>query len=259
MIMRKWLYILLVLGIWSCVGQKDDPEPDPEPPVPEVPGGKTEGTRFFRRVLALEFTGTWCQYCPNMTEALEEAQQFRPWRLVEVAMHAYDDYSPACADELITRFNVSGYPTMVLDMDAGTAFNTQTSSIMTGYVDKVVEQNACGLALSCVDGVLTAKIKTVEEGDYALGVTVVEDGLIAYQTGYGADYVNNAVLRRYLSQVGGDGLGALKADTEVTRTYEAKLGEKERVVAYVIKGGKCINALSCKDKETIPYTYEEDD
>ena len=245
--------------VWACVGQKDDPEPDPEPEVPELPGGVAEGTRFFHRILALEFTGTWCQYCPNMTEALSEAQRLRPYRLVDIAMHAFDDFSPSCSDDLVSQFRVSSYPTMVLDMDASTSFQAKRASIMTDYVDKTVFQATCGIALTCADGTLTVKVKATEEGEHKLAVAVVEDGLVAYQTGYGDNYVNHAVLRRYLTPLAGESLGTLKADEEAIRSYQVSLGEAQRIVAYVVKGGKSINALSCHNNEAIPYTYEEDD
>ena len=247
------------LLVWACVGQKDDPDPEPEPDVPELPGGVAEGTRFFHRVLALEFTGTWCQYCPNMTDALIEAQQLRPYRLVDIAMHAFDEFSPSCADDLVSQFNVSSYPTMVLDMDASTSFQSKLASIMTDYVDKTSLQTACGIALSCADGRLTVKVKAAEEGEHKLAVAVVEDGLVAYQTGYGDNYVNHAVLRRYLTPLAGESLGSLKAEEEAIRSYQVTLEERQRIVAYVVKDGKSINALSCQDNETIPYTYEEDD
>lgn len=259
MTMRKWLLILTSLLVWACVGQKDDPEPEPQPDFPELPGGVLEGTRFFHRILALEFTGTWCQYCPNMTDALAEAQQQRPHRLVDIAVHAYDEFAPSCTENLVSQFSVTGFPTMVLDMDASTAFNTQQASIMTEYVDKTAPQKACGLALSCADGVLTVKVKAAEEGEHLLSIAVVEDGQIAYQTGYGDNYVNHSVLCRFLSRMEGDSLGSMNTGAEATLSYEVTLGRNQRVIAYVTREGKCINALSCQDKETIPYTYEEDD
>jgi len=257
--MRKWLFILSSLLIWACVGQKDDPEPEPGPDVPELPGGVAEGTRFFHRILALEFTGTWCQYCPNMTEALLEAQRLRPYRLVDIAMHAFDEFSPSCADNLVSQFNVSSYPTMVLDMDAGTSFQSKLASIMTDYVDKTAPQTACGISLACADGMLAVRVKAAEEGEHILCVAVVEDGLVAYQTGYGENYANHSVLRHYLTPLSGGSLGPLKAGEEAVRFYEVTLEERQRIVVYVIKGGKSINALSCRNNETIPYTYEEDD
>lgn len=259
MTMRKWILILAAFMAWTCVGQKDDPEPEPEPDVPEQPGGATEGTRFYHRVLALEFTGTWCQYCPNMSKALEEAQELRPGRLVDISVHAYDDYAPDCADYWVSLFSITGYPSMVLDMDGSTTFNTQQASVMTDYVDRVVPEEACGMAISCADGKLTIKVKAAEEGEYALSVAVVEDGLVSSQVGYGDNYLHRSVLRRYLSSLAGDSIGPLKAGEEVSRKYDVTLADKQRVVAYVTKGGICVNAISCKDKETIPYTYEEDD
>ena len=255
--MKRWLFIILVACL-SCVGQKDDPEPIPDP-TPEEEGGEAEGSRFFHRVLALEFTGTWCQYCPNMSSALEDAKLFRPGRIVDIAVHCYDEFSPACSDDYAEAFNVYAFPTMVFDMDANTTFNRSDSSIMVSYVDDTVGQNACGLAMSHEDGTLTVKVKAVQSGLYRLVVAIVEDGLVADQVGYGPNYVNKSVLRELLvSDITGDSLGAMSIKEEKIVTFEAELTDNQRFVAYVLKDGVSQNALSCKPNESIPYSYEKE-
>ena len=104
---------------FACVGQKEDPEEEPGPVDPGTvvdPGtGSEEGTRPFHRILALEFTASWCQYCPNMAAALSEAMVARPGRIVDMAVHQYDEVSPAEADAIVTLFKASGFPQMVFD------------------------------------------------------------------------------------------------------------------------------------------------
>ncbi len=253
--MRKFLYIFFALFFWTCVGQKDDPEPEPETPVDL--GGEEQGSRYFHRVLALEFTGSWCQYCPNMARAIQHAQSLRPGRIVEIAVHAYDNLSPSAADALISRFGVNAYPTVVMDMSGATAFSNQDQSVLTAYVDKNASALTCGLAISCKEGDVTVKVKAEKEGTYALSLALLEDGISTYQVGYGDNYVNNAVLRRFVCDE--EPLGVLKAGEEVSRSFDLALSGKERVVAFVMRDGKSINVLSCKGNETIDYTYEEDD
>ena len=55
---------------------------------------------FFRRVLALGFTATWCQYCPNMSEAIAEASAQRPGRVIPLAVHYMDELSTSEAAPL---------------------------------------------------------------------------------------------------------------------------------------------------------------
>ncbi len=257
--MRKIIYILLLATMVcsACVGRKDDPEQGQETGPVVVPGGGDEGTVFFHRTLVLEFTGTWCQYCPMMAAALEEAKGLRPGRLVEIAVHGYDEMSADEAETLAGRFKVSGYPSVVFDLDAGTKFGEHEASKFTNYVDAAANQ-ACGLALDASNGRLTVKVKAVSGGQYSLGLAVVEDGIVAYQTGYGEGYVNNAVLRRFLSSgLDGDSLGELAEGEERTVEYDCSLTPAQRVVAYVLQDGKSINALSCGSGEVIEYTYEE--
>jgi thiol-disulfide isomerase/thioredoxin len=257
--MKKWTLILL-LACLSCVGQKEDPELVPDPEVPEVPQGEAEGTRFFRRVLALEFTGTWCQYCPRMTQAMEDAKELRPGRIVDIAVHCYDAFSPPVSDNFAAEFKITSFPSVVLDMDAQTVFGRSEPSLFVSYVDKALETEACGLAMSCAEGTLTVKVKAVQQGTYSLVVAVVEDGLVADQSGYGANYVNTSVLRKLLvSGIKGDSLGTLATEEEKVVAFEVDPTENQRFVAFVLLNGKSVNALSCKPKENIPYYYEKDD
>lgn len=257
--MKKWPLIFL-LACLACVGQKEDPEPVPDPDVPEAPQGEAEGTRFFHRVLALEFTGTWCQYCPRMTQAMEDAKELRPGRIVDIAVHCYDAFSPAVSDDFAMEFKITAFPSVVLDMDAQTVFGRSEPSIFVSYVDKALGTAACGLAMSYSDGTLTVKVKAVQQGSYNLLVAVVEDGLVANQSGYGANYVNKSVLRKLLvSSVKGDSLGTLAANEEKAVSFEVEPIENQRFVASVLQNGKSLNALSCKPNENIPYSYEKDD
>ena len=268
--MRKAFLILFSLYCWACVGQKDDPEPlpvlpDPLAEVTPEPGPKepqqpeeTPGGPFFHRVLALEFTGTWCQYCPNMAQALLKAQELRPGRLVEIAVHAYDDFSPAASDPLVQLFGVGSFPTMVLDWDAATLFTSQDPNLMVQYVDATVGEETCGLALSCADGTLVVKVCAAEPGSYTLVVAQVEDGLVARQAGYGEGYVNQAVLRGFLGDgYTGNSLGELAEGEEATRSFNVELTENQRFVAFILKDGRCRNVRSCADGETLDYAYEE--
>lgn len=256
--MRKGLFILAALLCWACVGQKDDPESLPEPePETTTPEPEPEGTRFFHRVLAMDFTGSWCQYCPNMASALKEAQAQRPGRIVDIALHAYDEMEPACAGELVNTFAVNAFPSLVLDMNPDTKFSTQLASLITEYADEITPLDAPGLSTSWSGSLLTVKVKAVEEGEYKLCVALAEDGLVAYQSGYGDGYVNNAVLRSYVSHLDGDSLGTLAVGEEASKKY-AILAGNHRVVLYVTLNGISKNALSCKMGEAIAYTYEED-
>lgn len=263
--MRRFLTILLLLAAcWACVGQKEDPEEiDPQSGV--EPGGATEGDRFFHRVLAFDFTATWCQYCPNMTEALMTAKQQRPGRIVDIAVHYSDEMSAMEAEAIVQRFKVSAFPTALLDLDPATKFTRQEAGRFTDYVDKTVPLPACGVALasSYKEGVLglSVSVRAVADGSYAVAAALVEDGIVAAQTGAGSQYVNNAVLRGFLGDGGMDGksIGSLKAGETGTLVFSAAVsGQSDnlRVIVYILQDGTVINADSCSLNETSDYEYE---
>jgi len=267
--MRRILAILALLACFSCVGQKEDPDyVYPDDVTDPEPGGQAEGSRFFHRVLALEFTATWCQYCPNMTEALEQARKERPGRIQEIAVHYSDEMSSVASDGVVTRYKVSSFPTVILDLDPATRFNRQDAAIFKDYIDSTCETEACGIALesSLKEGVLSlsVKVKAVAEGEYYVGAAVVEDGIVADQTGAGPGYVNNAVLRSFLGDGGLDGTpaGILKKGEESTvkfsKAFDGPLA-KTRIVVFAILGGKVSNTSVCTLNDEKAYEYEADD
>jgi thiol-disulfide isomerase/thioredoxin len=267
--MRKILAILALIACFSCVGQKEDPDyVYPEDGTDPEPGGQAEGSRFFHRVLALEFTATWCQYCPNMAAALEEARKERPGRIQEIAVHYSDEMSSVTSDGVVSRYKVSAFPTAILDLDPSTRFTKQDKAIFMDYVDRTAELDACGLALesSFKDGLLSlsVKLKAAAEGEYSVGAALVEDGIVADQTGAGPGYVNNAVLRAFLGDGGLDGTpaGKLKKDEESTVMFSRAFDGPEartRLVVFAIKDGTVSNTSVCTLNDNKAYEYEADD
>ena len=272
--MKKWLLLLpALLFALACVGQKDDPEEEPGPVDPGQvdPGqGSVEGTRPFHRVLALEFTASWCQYCPNMAEALEQAQTARPGRIVDIAVHQYDEVSPAEADALVTLFKASGFPQMVFDWDGTTMFNEQSVKRFTDYVDAHVGNPTCNIALECrfADGRLQAvvSVKADEKAEYTVAAALVQDRMVVEQVGYGPGYNCMSVLRQFLGAgTDGESLGSLEKDAEKAYSFAAgiDLGAAPeadfRVVAFVRKNGRVVNAVTGPLNGKIDYQYEKED
>lgn len=269
--MRKILYLLTIpLLLFACVGQKDDPDdPIEGPEGPEVPVGPESGSRFFRRTLALEFTATWCQYCPNMAEALEEAKLQRPGRFVEIAVHYADDLSATECDAIVEQLKVLAYPTMIFDWNESTRFNQQDPARMTDYIDGLLAgtEDACGIAVKSEvkNGTVSVSVSMTAayDGAFSLVAALVEDDIRVTQTGAGANYPCNAVLRGFLSPgQKGKPTGTLKAGESFTATFSAKApaeGTKSRVVAYVLRNGIAVNAATCDVNGKSDYTYEKDD
>ena len=265
--MKRILLILisLSLALGACVGVHE--EDDPEPPVPVIDpedGSADAGTRFFHRCLALEFTATWCQYCPNMADALESAQRERPGRLVEVAVHYSDALAAPESGALVKRFSVTTFPTMVLDLDPATKFQRHDPQPMIAHVDAVSGQAVGGLAVDAsVAGTVRVRVKAVSEGRYRVAVALVRDGTVTEQAGYGPGYVNRAVLQSFISPDEGYSLGLMRAEEERTADFQApEAASGLRVAAWLIReteaGLRAENAAQCAIGKKIDYRYEVD-
>ena len=263
---RLWLWLLLVLvACAGCVGIHEEEEEIVVPVIDPEDGSADIGTRFFHRVFVFEYTATWCQYCPNMNEALEEARSLRPGRIVPVAVHQYDEMSAKVCDTIVSHFSVTGFPHLVFDYDAKSKIQRQETALITAYVDQALPATACGIGIDAQQaGSVTVKVKVAEAGEYALSVFLVEDGIVARQTGAGDNYVNNAVLRSALTaSFAGEPIGTLAAGEEVTRSFPVGSGEHLRVVACVLKRGaedafRAVNAAQCALNQKVDYRYEPD-
>lgn len=234
--MKRYPLLLLVLAL-SCVGQKDD-EPEDFPQVPAPVEAEAAA-----RSLILDFTATWCVNCPRMTSAIEEAGAERPGEIVPLCVHFSDVFKCDDANALVTRFGVQAYPSAVVDMDKESLITATSKEILLSRIDERRDRKkaACQLevtASSSETGVLSvdARVTARAEGGYALWVLLVEDGLVAPQTGGSQDEVHNHVLRRFLHS-GEDGyeLGALKIDETATwkATFEGLSTDNCRVLAFV--------------------------
>lgn len=265
--MKRILLMLIAfsLALGACVGVHEEDEPEPPVPVIDPEDGSADiGTRFFRRALALEFTATWCQYCPNMAEALETAQKARPGRLVEVAVHYADALAAPETPALVRRFGVTSYPTMVLDLDPATLFQKHDPAPMLAYIDGWSGDASCGIAVDAAEaGVVRVRVTAAVDGTYRVAVALVRDGDVTEQAGYGPGYVNRSVLQGFLTADEGDPLGAMGAGEERTAVFQAPGAVSGlRVAAWAVRetasGLRAENAVQCAFGKKIDYRYEAD-
>ena len=265
--MRKWFLIFLtaVLSFAACVGQKEDPEEYNPSGDTDEPSGALEGTVFYRRVLALGFTATWCQYCPNMSGAIEDAASQRPGRIIPLSVHYMDELSPSEATSLCSAFSVSEYPSLVFDLDGGTLFGGQDASRIVDYVDNALKTSPCGISAESVveNGILKLDVivKAVKDASYSVAVAWVQDGVsVSQQAGYGPGYVCKAVLRGYLEPgTEGRALHPLKEGEEGMVSFQAAIPDFENLylVVYVLEAGKAVNAVRLTPGEIIQFEYEK--
>ena len=247
-------------GEWSFVASIDGQQSEPVTITAIVIAD--EGKEFYRRSLVLDFTGTWCVNCPRMQAAIEESMAARPGRIVPVAVHCKADamrVKPLC-DNLAKQFNVSAYPSAVVDMDPESLITDGSSDLLLSHVDRLLLARglAAGLRVESVtegeSTAVTVTAKLVRDGDYTLSVITLEDGIVAAQTGGTEDYVHNNVLRDWKDS---DVFTGGKEGDEITFTCTGSFPAKGRIVALVCRGGIVDNVVTCAAGSSVDYQYEE--
>ena len=249
---------------------------------------KPQSVDFDRKVLLLDFTGTACQYCPNMMGLVKSllSNSVYKKRVVPVIVHSYDpghnnfpDPAFYDAEPLYRQFDVKAYPTVVIDMvSTFVDYATGTSQLQMQVDNCYGNAPVCGLAANSLvkDGKLyiraAIKPKTASQ-KFRIGAMVVEDGLYAKQNGTTDEsyYTHNDCLRYLDGKVtstnfSGHALDGGDAAVPVERQFAIPLSsswkqENCRYVVYVTvpdgSGGYQVNAVgSAKFGKSIDYLYK---
>ncbi len=175
------------ISIQAATGISELPE-DPEP-------DRFDG--FRKRVMAMQFTGTGCGYCPYVIKAIEE---FLPMEnaknMIFTALHSYNTKDPMYSDDawdIANNLGVSGYPTVVYNMDITSNANNTTAESISDIVDSYMAIPARSAISASVtmegseeNGTITVQgaIKVGVDGEYKINAWLLEDGIIADQTSY---------------------------------------------------------------------------
>lgn len=233
--MKKYL-IILMCALVSCVGQKEDPD---EPGPSGSGADKAAG-------LVMDFTATWCVNCPRMTSAIEEVSAQRA--IIPICVHFQDDMVCDDGKALVSHFGVQAYPTAVMNMDASTLITATSKELIIAKLDaSASRKEPCDVDVSVgADGNVSVTVTATEAGEYTLSVALLEDGVVAPQTGGSDNYVHNAVFRGFLQEnLLGDSLGEISKGSSVERSFSpGSLSGKYRVVAFVCYEGKVNSAKS---------------
>ena len=223
-----------------------------------------EGKVFFRRSLVLDFTGTWCVNCPKMEAAIEETMEARPGRVIPVSVHCMSVdpmYVKPLSDDLAGRFGVKAYPSAVVDLDPESLITTSSPELLQSHIDRILETRgpAAGVRVkSTLDNgnySLTAEMKAVRNGDYTLALLVLEDGIVAVQTGGTTDYIHNNILRSWAE---GEPLNGLKEGDMATCSFSGTLSAKSRFVVIILRDGLVDNVVGCAAGGSVDWQYEEE-
>lgn len=244
--------------------------------VEATPFFSGEAKEYSQRVLAVYFTSTGCTSCPAATKGLKAVQEANPDMISVVAFHSH---MGAVSDPMTiaetTSFNAvlggfDGLPRLFWNMRQGT--HLIGPSFTESYAEEIAAYTPqCGVS---IDATAADQIKIGVTSNlpaiYRYLVFIVEDGIVAEQTGV-KDYVHNNVVRAVLTSEKGDKLNdnlPLTVGVESTATKSFTLSpdwnkENLRVVVAAstsIDGGYTFvvnNVAECKLGESVDYQYAE--
>ena len=164
------------------------------PAAPEAPKDTNPSkTNFKRRVLLTQITGTGCQYCPLMINAVHQAMtgSYGDDAILAVA-HLWNDNDPAYlydAQTLDNSLGANGAPYLFMDLNKNYDTNYTKAAIeknIQGRLDEVAVRGgiAVNSAYHAEDNyiVLNATVKAKTSGEFRIGAWLLEDGIKATQT-----------------------------------------------------------------------------
>ena len=182
-----------------------------------------------------------------MTSAIEEAKAQRPSAIFPVCVHFKDAFSFHEGEALASYFDIQEYPSAIVNLDKGTLTTATSKDIILSRIDASAGKKPCQIELSYSSGIISASVTASEPGTYRIGALLLEDGLVAPQTGGSEDYVHDNILRKILSaDIFGEDLGSLESGAAAGRDFpvdDLADGGNYHVLVYVTDGGK-VNSVA---------------
>ena len=247
----------------------------------EIKGvNRSEYEVFSKKVAIYRLTATWCQFCPSMTTALANLDNYTKDHTVVMAFHGDPNFGITengnfLSDILMSQFATSatgdGYPFAIYSLVHGTSKRTR-NDIMGFVRDELYNHPATSgiKATSTIkDGTvsISASVKVSADGKYDLGCAILQNGLSGGADAY-EDVYNNVVRNisgnyRYMST----NAFTLKSGEEKTGLlyenikFDAANKDKVSIVLFtlVADGNKVRidNVVSMPVGGSVEYVYNE--
>lgn len=185
---------------------------------------------FVHRSVGLRVTADWCGACPYLASSFEAARALMPDKFEVVSLHASGGLSFAGTNYITYSYNITGYPTGIVDGRAKIP-NYTSSSLVANIIKYVVDETEASypttsaIALnSSLDGStlnvdLSLYLKKAD--DYKVTVLLLEDNIIGYQNGGGSNYDHDHVAILSLSSYTGDQVSSESDNMIWSKTYTA--------------------------------------
>ncbi|MBQ5985037.1 MAG: Omp28-related outer membrane protein [Bacteroidales bacterium] len=191
---------------------------------------------FYHRSLFMRFTATWCPACPIMYGTVLLAQERYPDKLIHVALHGYDSelYFPPMY-KLDSQYHVTGYPTGIVDgrteiRNEGEEIAAPKTIAAAKETESLLKTKTGVSVLSHVSGRevhIDLTVYAKKSGKYKLTVLILEDGIIASQSGASTlMFTHNDVARIEVSDLSGDSFSISKDNSFKDFSYTVTIPEK---------------------------------
>lgn|SRR5690554_114058 len=281
--MNKFFYKAAFLGIMgamfvSCSSDDSTSRDDDNPNV---------GTKYVHKVLIEDATGTWCQYCPRVTYAIEQAKANEEYgnKVVAVAVHLgiqqYPDLMQIAGVMPLYNFyqstGLTGFPYALINR--GDKWSTPEPNNLAQLFNTISKEGSpVGIKISSdlnnSGGTVSASFR-FSEGYEGLkySIFVIENDVKTPQSPqqnttsyYGgvrvdADFVHNDVLRGFSGSITGNELESVTAGQEVSKTdqsvgftlFNNDLSKVEVVVFVSDSSGKVLNVQVAHANQTVDY------
>lgn len=258
--------------------------------VPDYPSDPDEyNTTFSNCMMMLQFTGADCSWCPYMIDAIDQLldNSSLSSKFEHVAVHSYYGYGSdvlysTVSAQLAQGLSVASYPTVMFNMSSD--ISTLGAGSTSGNYDlllSILNQNytetaPVGISAATVveNGVASARVcvKAAAEGDYSVGMFLVENGVSGYQIGYSdnIEHINafrGAADRTSTYNFAGSSVGTLAAGESGSVILDLALDDSwnltnSHLLIYVTtpnENGRGIvqNVVRCEIGSEVAFSYAD--
>ncbi|WP_455585479.1 Omp28-related outer membrane protein [Bacteroides sp.] len=243
------------------------------------------GADYYHKLLGMQFTSVGCPNCPKLASSLKLIMAEKPGRIALAAFHMYYKMEDPMAIPETNNYrtkilgNFSGLPYFFFNMRVSGVDMISDKSQIEGELQNELANYppTCGVAIqSSYDKAtrkvsVTGKVTSNVKNSYRFLVYLVEDGIEAFQSEGGNNYVHNNVVRAVLvtsSLIGDRFPNELEPGIESSLSRDCTLNESwnadnMRIIVCALTtldGGKtytCNNVNECKLGESVDYLYNE--
>ncbi|MBO7192155.1 MAG: Omp28-related outer membrane protein [Bacteroidales bacterium] len=235
---------------------------------------------FHKNVAIYRLTGTWCQYCPYMTEALANVDEYTKNHSIVLEFHNADEFSVPynstmdMAAMLLNRFGTSddGYPYCIYSLGEGSGKRTvnDIQRLVKNQLAAAPARTGIKAESTVENGKVTVKatVKASTAGKYDLGIALLKDRCVPSSASAHEDVYNDVVIsisgNLYAMSIDAFDLaaGGEMSFEKVCEHADIAPGSNCKVVLFTLteSGGKVVidNSISFKVGESLDYQYNKD-